>query len=51
MVFQRTEQEEKLEEIFNFLEGTFKKIEKQKDAEKVQKELKEVTNRLKEAKT
>ena len=46
----RTEQEEKLEAIFNALEAAFKKIEKIKDDAKRQTALKDITAKLRDAK-
>jgi hypothetical protein len=51
MSWPRLEQEDRLEEIFNFLEGAFKKLDKTKDAAKRQATLKDITARLKDAKT
>ncbi len=47
----RTEQEEKLDTIFSSLEATFKKVDRCKDDAKIQAMLKEITNKLKDAKT
>ena len=51
MSWPRLEQEDRLEEIFNFLETAFKKLDKTKDGAKRQATLKDITSRLKDAKT
>lgn len=47
---QRTEQEERLEDIFNALEAAFKKLDKIKDDAKRQAALKDITSKLRDAK-
>lgn len=47
----RTEQEERLEQIFSSLEAAFKKVDKTKDDAKRQAMLKDITAQLRDAKT
>lgn len=47
----RTEQEEKLEVIFNGLEAAFKKLEKTRDEAKRGAMLKDITAQLRDSKT
>jgi hypothetical protein len=47
----RTEQEDKLDAIFNSLEAAFKKVDKTKDDAKRQAMLKDITGQLRDAKT
>jgi hypothetical protein len=47
----RSEQEEKLEVIFNGLEAAFKKLDRTKDDAKRQTMLKDITSQLRDAKT
>lgn len=51
MGFAKTDQEEKLDVIFKELEEGFTKVDKAKDAAKAQTLLKDITNKLKDAKT
>ena len=50
MSWPRSEQEEKLDGIFSALEASFKKVDKTKDAAKIQGMLKDITAKLKDAK-
>ncbi len=47
----KTEQEQKLDVLFQELEAGFKKVDKTKDATKTQALLKELTNKLRDAKS
>jgi hypothetical protein len=51
MSFGRTEQEERIESIYRELDDAFKKASKLKDGAKLQALLKDITNKLKDAKT
>ncbi len=51
MAFGKTDQEERLDVIYQELEAAFKKVDKTKDPVKVQALLKDITNKLKDAKT
>lgn len=49
--FGRTEQEERIESLYKELDDDFKKVAKAKDSAKVTALLKDITNKLKDAKT
>jgi hypothetical protein len=51
MSWPKTEQEEKLDEIYNELDSGFRKLDKLKDPTKSNAILKDLTNKLKDAKT
>jgi novel plant SNARE len=51
MSWPKTEQEEKLDEIYNELDSGFRKLDKLKDPAKSNAILKDLTNKLKDAKT
>jgi hypothetical protein len=51
MSWPKTEQEERIQEIFDDLERGFKKLDKTSDEAKKQTMLKDLTNKLKDAKS
>jgi SNARE protein len=51
MSWPKTEQEEKIQELFDDLDKGFKKLDRTSDEAKKQAMLKDLTNKLKDAKT